>query len=174
MFCKSSKEEWSKVKEVLKLYEKGSGQMINSKKSSIVSSSNISKELQLTISQEVGGMISESCGKYLRLPTLIGRSKYNSFQWIKESVWNKISNWKHKFLSQAGREILNLSLKQFYKLYRFILWVSSSFQRNCTMNLEIWWLSFGGVTRMIAQQSIGWVGVEWENTRLKVDWVSVV
>lgn len=36
----------------------------------------------------------------------MGRSKYNSFQWLKEKVWQRVSNWRNKLLSQASREIL--------------------------------------------------------------------
>ena len=44
--------------------------------------------------------------KYLGLPSLVGRNKKASFNYIKERVWKKIQGWKEKFLSQASREIL--------------------------------------------------------------------
>ncbi|XP_042968984.1 uncharacterized protein LOC122301654 [Carya illinoinensis] len=37
---------------------------------------------------------------------MIGRSKYNSFRSIKDRVWQRVNNWKHKFLSPAGKEVL--------------------------------------------------------------------
>lgn len=43
--------------------------------------------------QEVGGVTCGNYDKYLGLPTFIGRSRYNNFRWIKERVWDKISNW---------------------------------------------------------------------------------
>lgn len=44
--------------------------------------------------------------KYLGLPSLIGRRKNASFEYIKERVWKKLQGWEEKLLLQAGREIL--------------------------------------------------------------------
>ena len=44
--------------------------------------------------------------KYLGLPSLVGRHKKASFNYIKERVWRKIQGWKEKLLSQARREVL--------------------------------------------------------------------
>ena len=44
--------------------------------------------------------------RYLGLPSLVGKNKKASFNYIKEIVWRKIQWWKEKLLSQAGREIL--------------------------------------------------------------------
>ena len=43
---------------------------------------------------------------YLGLPTLIGRSKYQAFSFLKERVWKKIREWKGKLLSRVGKEVL--------------------------------------------------------------------
>ena len=40
------------------------------------------------------------------LPSLIGRRKKTSFNYIKEKIWRKLQGWEEKLLSQAGREIL--------------------------------------------------------------------
>ena len=44
--------------------------------------------------------------KYLGLPMVIGRSKRQVFNYIKERVMGKIKGWKEKLLSQAGKEVL--------------------------------------------------------------------
>lgn len=64
-----------------------------------------------------GGVICGSQDRYLGLPTVIGRSKYKTFNWIKEKVWLKVSNWKHRFLSQAGREVLIKAILQAIPVY---------------------------------------------------------
>lgn len=42
LFCNASLEDWIKVKAILKLYERVSGQMVNDQKSSLFFSSNTS------------------------------------------------------------------------------------------------------------------------------------
>jgi len=44
--------------------------------------------------------------KYLGLPSLVGKNKKNSFNYIKERVWRKLQGWEEQLLSQVGKEIL--------------------------------------------------------------------
>lgn len=44
--------------------------------------------------------------KYLGLPSLIGRLKKTVFNFIKERVNKKISEWSNKMLLRAGKTIL--------------------------------------------------------------------
>ena len=44
--------------------------------------------------------------KYLGFPSLFGKGKKESFNYIKEKVWRKLQGWEAKLLSQAGREVL--------------------------------------------------------------------
>ena len=44
--------------------------------------------------------------KYLGLPSLVGKGKKESFNYIKEKVWRKLQEWEAKLLSQVGREVL--------------------------------------------------------------------
>ena len=43
---------------------------------------------------------------YLGLPSLVGRSKRNTFAQLKQRVSNKLAGWKEKLLSNASKEIL--------------------------------------------------------------------
>ncbi|XP_058722436.1 uncharacterized mitochondrial protein AtMg00310-like [Vicia villosa] len=45
-------------------------------------------------------------GKYLGLPSMIGRSKKATFAYIKDRIWNRINSWKGRSLSKAGKEIM--------------------------------------------------------------------
>ncbi|XP_042944818.1 uncharacterized protein LOC122278700 [Carya illinoinensis] len=56
--------------------------------------------------QGLGARVQSDCKKYLGLPAMVGMSKYNTFRGIKDRVWEKVYNWKNKFLSPAGKEIV--------------------------------------------------------------------
>ncbi|KAF5454761.1 hypothetical protein F2P56_024401 [Juglans regia] len=110
-------EEWHRIQEVLKKYEKASGQFLNKEKTSLFFSSN-TREGDRRVIVDAGNSI--ACGsyeKYLGLPTLVGRSKYNTFRFTKERIWQKILNWKNHFLSQAGKEILIKAVLQAISTY---------------------------------------------------------
>lgn len=53
-----------------------------------------------------------SAGKYLGLPSLIGRSKNFVFNFLKERLEKKIQGWNNKILSRAGRTVLLKNVAQ--------------------------------------------------------------
>ena len=59
----------------------------------------------------------EKFESYLGLPTLLGRSKYQTFSFLKERVWKKIQGWKGKLLSKARKEVLIKDLAQSIPTY---------------------------------------------------------
>jgi hypothetical protein len=91
---------------ILGIYEKGSGQKLNLQKTSLFFSRNTSMERRQEILRLSGLSESHRIDTYLGLPSFVGRSKEQTFSFIKDRVWKKISNWKNSFLSQAGKEVL--------------------------------------------------------------------
>ena len=55
--------------------------------------------------------------KYLGLPSLVGKGKKSSFNYIEERVWRKLQGWEGKLLSQARREVLIKSVIQAIPTY---------------------------------------------------------
>lgn len=106
LFCKPTAEEWENLSQVLKLYERASGQQLNAAKTSIFFNKNTSPEIKELISTSVGIPVPASFDKYLGLPAMVGRSKTRIFKSICSRVQKKIDGWKEKFLSQVGKEIL--------------------------------------------------------------------
>lgn len=45
-------------------------------------------------------------GKYLGLPSIVDKSRNKAFKGLVERAGKKPCDWKYKFLSQAGKEIL--------------------------------------------------------------------
>jgi len=73
----------------LNLYATTSGQCINLDKSSVFFSGNTTGVQTDWNTNALGVKKVEKFKSYLGLPTLIGRSKYQTFSFIKERVWKK-------------------------------------------------------------------------------------
>ena len=56
-------------------------------------------------------------GKYLGLPSIIGRSKIEVFAEVKEKAGRKLAEWKGKLLSIGGKEILIKAVAQVVHTY---------------------------------------------------------
>jgi len=50
--------------------------------------------------------------KYLGLPIYMGKSKKQTFAYLKERVWKRIQGWKEKLLSKAGKDVLIKAVAQ--------------------------------------------------------------
>ena len=94
------------ISEVLQTYAASSGQCINFEKSFIYFSSNTRGEQRERIKTVLGIKEVDRFESYLGLPILVGRSKYQTFAYLKDRVWKKIKGWKGQLLSRAGKEIL--------------------------------------------------------------------
>jgi len=106
LFCQASEKETQEVLEILKLYAEALGQCINMEKFSVYFSSNTPSHKRELIKAMLGVSEVERFEAYLGLPTLVGRSKYHTFSFLKDRVWKKLQGWKGKILSRAGNEIL--------------------------------------------------------------------
>ncbi|XP_042974685.1 uncharacterized protein LOC122306318 [Carya illinoinensis] len=121
IFCKTKQEEWLDVEQILWKYECASAKAL--------------------ITQSTNGVVCGNYNKYWGLPTVIGRSKYNTFRGIKEKIWRRICSWKFVLLSTAGKEILIKSVLQAIPAYTM-----SVFKLPCMLLKEIeamfsrfWW-----------------------------------
>ena len=112
VFCQAKQEEVQVTSDVLDLYAMASGQCINFEKSYVYFSSNTSRVQKDSIKNVLRVREVEKFESYLGLPTLIGRSKYQAFSFLKERVWKKIQGWKGKLLSKAGKEVLIKAVAQ--------------------------------------------------------------
>ena len=106
VFCKASAQTCHKLKEILDIFCAQSGQLINFHKSSIV----FSKNTRSFDRHVVGGIFniphSSSLGKYLGCPLFQGRPSADLFQNLPAKSFTKLSNWKMKCFSKAGRVVL--------------------------------------------------------------------
>lgn len=89
----------------METYGSCSGQQINKNKTTILVDLHPEEKRQL-IKIALGVPKIKSFEKYLGLPSLVGKKKKASFEYIKEKVWRKLKGWEEESLSQAEREIL--------------------------------------------------------------------
>ncbi|XP_057793280.1 uncharacterized protein LOC131009894 [Salvia miltiorrhiza] len=116
-FCRASAEECLNLKRVLCDYEKASGQGINFQKSGILFSANVSDRDKDELSHIIGVWSPLNTGRYLGLPSLIGRKKKEIFHYLRERLWSRIQGWSGKKLSKAGKEILIKAVAQSIPTY---------------------------------------------------------
>ncbi|XP_057439477.1 uncharacterized protein LOC130731262 [Lotus japonicus] len=99
-------EEVDVVNHVLTVYQQASGQLVNLDKSEISYSRNVSEDRKHVIQDRLQVKVVEIQSKCLGLPTYVGRSKTQVFNFVQERVWKKLKGWKEKSLSMEGREVL--------------------------------------------------------------------
>ncbi|XP_042952203.1 uncharacterized protein LOC122289285 [Carya illinoinensis] len=117
LFGRARLDEWLKIQRILSRYEKASGKFLNRDKTTIFFSSNTKTEDKRDVLAAGRATVRGNFERYLGLPTMVGRPKYNTFKCIKERVWQRINNWKNGYLSSAGKEILIKAVLQAIPTY---------------------------------------------------------
>jgi len=117
LFFKANTEQAHVMKDILSTYELASGQAISLPKSDIYCNHNVPDDLKSTITNILGVQVVLGTGKYLGLPSMIGRDRNATFAYIKDRVWQKITSWSGKCLSKAGREVMIKSVLQAIPTY---------------------------------------------------------
>ena len=90
LFFRAYMEECNVMKGILTVYESVSVQAINCQKSGIFFSTNVAADLRDTLTGIFGASSPLDTGKYLGLPSLIGKRKKHIFSCLKDRIWRKI------------------------------------------------------------------------------------
>ena len=91
IFCKATIEECNTLQKILAVYKKASRQQLNRTKTSLFFSSNTPEDVNEERKNRFGAQVIRQHEKYLRLPSLVGRNKRNSFKEIKERLSKKLA-----------------------------------------------------------------------------------
>ncbi|GAA0160329.1 hypothetical protein LIER_16910 [Lithospermum erythrorhizon] len=91
---------------ILSEYEEASGQRINRDKCSVSFDKCTREDRRRELLSILGMSEVADQGKYLGLPSQIGRTKREVFKFLVEKVDARIRGWKGKLLSQAGKEVM--------------------------------------------------------------------
>lgn len=156
ILCKANEENVTHLKEILRIYEECSGQVINTEKSAVMFSPNTGDNQRRRL-REILSIRSETRSeKYLGLLVYVGRSRTNVFAYLKERVWQRIQGWKEKLLSKAGKEILIKAVAQAIPVFAMGCFdiTKEMCHQICAMIAKYWW------NNQDKENSIHWVG--WE------------
>ena len=115
--CRATIEKCYTLEEILEIYENSSAQQLNLEKIALFFSRNTSQDIQYTIKNHFRAENIKQHETYLGLPSLVGKNKCNTFWHLKERLDNKLSGWKEKLLSHAGKEILIKAVAQVIPTY---------------------------------------------------------
>ncbi|KAL0310472.1 UNVERIFIED_CONTAM: putative mitochondrial protein [Sesamum calycinum] len=143
IFCQATVEAASSILDVLGIFERASGQEINFAKSSVVFSSNTNPTLRAEVQDVLQIRAEGRHDLYLGLPTVVGKSRQTVFQSIRDRVWQRISGWNERNLSQAGKEILIKAVAQAIPTYAIGCFClpASLIKEIQSMIANFWWHS---------------------------------
>lgn len=80
-------------------------------------SKNTPSEIKRSLMQDLEIDSEERNEKYLGLPIYMGKSKVQTFAYLKDRVWKRIQGWKEKCLSGAGKDVLIKAVAQAIPTY---------------------------------------------------------
>ncbi|GAU28869.1 hypothetical protein TSUD_293210 [Trifolium subterraneum] len=106
LFCRATTQEATEIQNIIVDYQEASGQLVNMAKSEIVFSKYVPHHTKDEIGHTLPMNRVEHFSKYLGMPTHVGRSKRQVFDYVQDCVWKKIKGWKAQHLSFAGRSTL--------------------------------------------------------------------
>lgn len=155
LFFRATNREVATMKAILATYEVASGQAINYAKSEVNFSWNVGHADRETLAAELGVQAAIGAGRYLGVPSMVGRSKKSTFAYLKDRVWQRISSWSGRSLSKAGKEVMIKSVLQSipsYVMSTYLIPPSVCDEIEKMMN-SYWWGSSGDATKGIRWMS---------------------
>ncbi|GJX19512.1 hypothetical protein Tco_0222189 [Tanacetum coccineum] len=116
-FTRASVDKCTRLHNILGMYCRSSGQVINFEKSETFFSPNVESRMRRDIISKLDVREAPQQTAYLRLPSIIGRKKKCVFQAIIHKVRKKIAGWKERNLSIGGKEVMLKSVAQAMPMY---------------------------------------------------------
>lgn len=139
-----------RLMEILDVYNRGSGQLVNREKSAVFFSKNCTQEMQSVLCQVLNIHKVALAEKYLGLPTEAGRSLSGLFEFLPAQIRGKIDGYTGREASCAGREVLIKSIAQAvptYSMSCFLLPINTCNKMRSTI-ANYWWGSSADNHRM--------------------------
>lgn len=180
IFCKASAQNASNVLEMLKMFERASGQQINVDKSSVIFSNNTHEEVRSSLKQQLKFSEAGDQSLYLGLPSIIHRKKSVVFGYLKNKLSEKIQSWDKRTLSKGGKKVLLKTVSQSlpnYAMSVFLLPVEVCqdlerimckywWQSNPRKNRSIHWMNWRNMCKKKSQGGLGLRNIQNFNVAL--------
>lgn len=116
-FTRGDAKNLQALNDVLQTYSQGSGQRINFEKSSVF----FGDHCPVHIKDRVKTYLNVHCeaiqASYLGMPSWVGKSPKNTFNFLPDRMWRKIRGWSDRPLSRAGKEVMLKSVIQAIPIY---------------------------------------------------------
>lgn len=139
IFCKVNMDSASHVLNLLKVFEKASGQQINKDKSSVFYIQNCSAQTRQEICDHLQISEANDNSLYLGLPNMIKGKKSTVFGYIKERLMERIQGRDKKHLSKGGKKSVAQTLPS-YSMSVFLLPMEVCREFEMIMT-KFWWRS---------------------------------
>lgn len=143
LICKATEEQARKIMEILKIYEKATGQLVNIAKSAITFGAKVKECLRITIKGITGISKEGGTGTYLGLPECFSGSKTEILAYIYDRLKDRLSGWFIKLLSLGGKEILIKAVAMAMPVYAMSCFkLTKKSCENLTRAMaDFWWNS---------------------------------
>lgn len=103
LFAEASLDQAQIIHDCLMRFCKASGQKVSLEKSRIYFSANVDDETKSVLCNALNMEATADLGMYLGMPTLTSRVTKDTFKHLCEKIDRRLSGWKTKYLSLAGR-----------------------------------------------------------------------
>nr|KYP65965.1 Putative ribonuclease H protein At1g65750 family [Cajanus cajan] len=110
LFAEANMNQVEIIQSCLNHFCSSSGQKISQEKTRIFFSKNVARTVREEISSAFGFQRAENLGKYLGIPLHHSRVNRDTYHGIMDKITQRLSNWKAKNLSFAGRLTLTKSV----------------------------------------------------------------
>ncbi|CAN0925181.1 Transposon TX1 uncharacterized 149 kDa protein [Linum grandiflorum] len=163
-FFRAGIREARALRKVFDVYAAASGQVINYDKSGIFFTRTIDPSLARGVSYILDVDRPLDTGRYLGLPSMVGRKKKATLQYLRERLWSRLRGWRRQFTTNSGKEILIKTVAQAIPTFCmnvFLLPVTFAEELERMLN-SFWW-----GTKTNEKGGIAWL--RWEKMCVSKD-----
>ncbi|XP_019085522.1 PREDICTED: uncharacterized protein LOC109126438 [Camelina sativa] len=147
-FCRTTKEQCEVVLQILKKYERASGQQINFQKSSVQFGHTVDHGLREELKGILGITNIGGMGTYLGIPESLGGAKTQIFSYVQDRLQSRASGWPVRLLSKGGKEVMIKSVATAVPTFVMSCFrLPKTVTRKLTSAISNYWWSSSGQSR---------------------------